>query len=76
MTEVYVVCRWVDDRNLIAGVYRDRADAIEDAEGTIQKITHKKYDSYSVDCRYASNTDISVFESDDWRCIVFPFELQ
>jgi len=76
MTEVYVVCRRVDDRNLIAGVYRDRADAIEDAEETIQKITYGKYESYTVDCRNESNTDISVFEGDDWRSIVFPFELR
>jgi hypothetical protein len=76
MTEVYVVCRRVDDRNLIAGVYRDRANAIENAEGSIQKVTHGRYESYSVDCRNASNTDISVFEGDDWQSIVFPFELR
>jgi len=76
MTEVYVVCRRVDDRNLTAGVYRDQADAIEDAEETIQKITPGKYESYTVDSRNATNTDISVFEGDDWRSIVFPFELR
>jgi hypothetical protein len=76
MTEVYVVCRRVDGRNLIAGVYRDRADAIEEAEETIQKITHGKYESHTAECRNASNTAISVFEGNDWRSIVFPFELR
>ena len=76
MTEVYIVSRRVDGRTLIAGVYQDRADAIEDAEETIQKISHGEYDFYSVDCQYASNTDIGVFTGGEWRCIVYPFELR
>ena len=72
---VYVVSRQVDGRNLIAGVYRNRADACKDAESTIDQITQGEYDSYSVNA-IEHDTDISVFTGEDWRCIVYPFELQ
>ena len=75
MMEVYVVCRRVDDRNLIAGVYRDRADAVEEAEETIQKISHGECDSYTVNS-VNNNSMINVFTGGDWRCIVYPFTLQ
>jgi len=67
---VYVVSRQVDGRNLIAGVYRDRADAAEDVTDSIGE--HQKD---TIDC-VRTGGEITVFDCGSMRHIVYPFELQ
>lgn len=67
---VYVVCREIDGRNLISGVYADRADAVGDVTDAVED-----YQRDTVEC-LRTGRDITVFESNSIRHIVYPFELQ
>jgi hypothetical protein len=67
---VYVVCVEVDGRNLISDVYRDRADALDDAKDAVEDSNR-----YTVEC-LRTGGEIEVFERGETRHIVYPFVLQ